>query len=181
MTNHVMKLRMRAVDFRFPSNFAIAMHLQAELLSHPRIGTGNMGAGAFPLVNAMNHADVLGQLGAGNAGIHGDRTVNYICDSGWVDVEIPFSPSDSQWTMMLGNVSKDGHERDLYSAPLMYVGTSAKRLVSADTHKLNAYLCGFKWNTRPGQAGGNTPRPRVLPDFEPTGSIYISQITFETP
>lgn len=181
MTNHIMRLTMRAVNFAFPSDFKIGMHLQGELDSHPRIGTGNAGAGAFPLVNAMNHADVLGQLGAGNAGTYADNTVNYICDSGWVEVEIPFSPSDTQWTMMIGNESKDGHEQGSYNQALLYVGTTAKRLVGADVLKLNAYMCGFRWNPTPGVAGTNTTRPRASPAFEPTGDIYISKIEFISP
>jgi len=181
LTNHIMRLTMRAVNLAFPSDFKVGMHLQGELDSHPRIGTGNAGAGAFPLVNAMNHTDILGKLGAGNAGIYADNTVNYICDSGWVEVDIPFSPSDAMWTMMLGMENKDGNERAAYNQPLMYVGTSAKRLVGADVLKINAYLCGFRWNPNPGVAGSNTTRPRTSPAFEPTGDLYVSKIEFISP
>lgn len=181
LTGHVMRLWMRAVNLRFPSDFKIGMHLQGELSGHPRIGIGNSGAGAFPCVNAMNHTDVLGKLGAGNAGIYADNTVTYIADSGFVPVDIPFDASDAQWTMMLGNEDKDGRQGAAYNQALLYCGTSAKRLVSADLLKINAYLCGFRWNPSPGIAGTNTARPRVDPAFEPTGTIYISKIEFIAP
>lgn len=181
MTDHIMRITMRAVDFRFPSDFKIGMHMQGELTTAPRIGTGNGGLGGFPVVNAMNHADILGQLGAGNAGIYGDNTVNYLADTGDVEVDIPFSASDAQWTMMIGNADKDGHQGDAYTGANVYVGTTAKRLVSADVHKINAYLCGFRWNPTPGVTGANTPRPRVDPYFEPTGTLYVSKIEFISP
>lgn len=177
MTDHIMRLTMRAVDLSFAPDTKLGMHLQGQLSGVPRIGTGNGGAGAFPLVNAMNNADILGQLGAGNAGIYADNTVTYIADSGWVEVDIPFSPSDAQWTMMLGNTDKDAHEGAAYAQALHYIGTSARRLVSADLHKLNAYLCAFKWNTRPGTPGVNTPRPRT----EMIGDLLVSKIEFISP
>lgn len=181
MTDHVMRLTMRAVKFSFPSDFKIGMHLQGELSGHPRIGTGNSGVGAFPAVNAMNHTDFLGKLGAGNGGIFADNTVNYIADSGFVTIDVPFSASDAQWTMMLGNADKDGREGAAYTQAFLYCGTSAKRLVSADLVKINAYLCGFRWNPTPGIPGTNTSRPRVEPAFEPTGNLYISKIEFIAP
>jgi hypothetical protein len=181
MTNHTIRLTMRAVDFKYPPYYFLGMHLQGQLAGVPRIGTGNGGTGAFPLVNAMNHADILGQLVGSKGGIYADNTIGYIRDSGFVAVDIPFSPNDSQWTMMFGNEDKDGHEGAAYAQGPMYIGTTAKRLVGPDMQKLNAYLCGGRWNPNRGTEGTNTVRPRVAPDFEPTGSIYVSKIEFVRP
>ena len=174
MTDHIMRLTMRAVDLSFSKTAKLGMHLQGQLSGVPRIGSGNSGDGAFPLVNAMNHTDILGKLGAGNAGIYAHNTVQYIADSGWVEVDIPFSASDAMWTMMLGNTDKDAHEGASYSQALHYIGTSADRLVGADLAKVNAYLCAFDWVTTPGTPGTNTPRPRT----EMRGDIYVSKIEF---
>lgn len=181
MTDHVIRLTMRAVDFAFPLDFKLAMHLQGELDSAPRTGTGNGGLGSFPVVNAMNHFDWLNHLGSGNGGIYADNTVEYIADSGWVVGDVPISPDDAMWTMMLGNPDKDGHQGASYTGSNRYIGTTAARLVGSDTIKINSYLCGFRWNTRPGIEGTNTPRPRLLPDFEPTGALYLSKVEFVSP
>lgn len=181
MTGHIMRPTMRFVDFKFPSDYHLGWHLQGQLAGVPSLGTGNAGAGAFPLVNAMNHKSILSDAGAGNGGIYADNTVNYIADTGWFAPDIIMSPSDAFWTMMLGNENKDGHEGAAYAQAVQYIGTSAKRLVGPDLQKLNAYLCGFRWNPTPGVPGMNTARPRVSPNFEPTGTIYISKIEFISP
>lgn len=178
MTNHIIRLTLRAVNFAFPSDFKIGMHLQGEIDTQPRLGTGNGGLGAFPLVNAMNHADILGALGAGNAGVYGLNTVTYIADSGWVEIDIPMSPNDAHWTMMIGNADKNGSGGASYTGSIYYVGTTAKRLVGPDVTKLNAYLCGFRWNTSTPAVGSNTPRPRA---DEPTGNLYLSKVEFISP
>ena len=181
LTNHLMVITARAVRLSVASNFHLAMHHQVELRNAPHIGTGNAGAGAFPCVNAMNHSNILGYFGLGNGGIFSDNTVNYVEDTGWVDIPIPFSPSDSQWSMMLGNVDKDGHEGAAYDKALLYTGSDAKTFVGPNSWPINSYLSGFRWNENRGVAGTNTTRPVVAPDFEPTGTIYFRKIEFFRP
>jgi hypothetical protein len=178
MTNYKMVITARAVDLKVPSDFHIGMHHQGELRNAKKIGSGNAGVGAFPCVNAMNHTNVLGFFGFGNGGIFSNNTVNYVADSGWVEITIPFSPSDSQWSMMLGNEDKDGHELASYNKSLLYTGTDAKTLVGPNLWIINSYLCGFRWNANRGVPGTNSARPAVSPRFEPTGTIYVSKIEF---
>lgn len=175
MSGWVMRWRMRAQGMSMARETKIVQHFQTRIPSMPRIGTYS-GAGepfgSVAYVNAINQATCISdQLGFGGGGLFAPNTVEYVADSGWVDIDIPLEALWSYWLQMGGNAGKSGAEGAAYTQALRYVVSDPAVWVTNWTG--NAYLLEAQFNTNP------DADMAVIPNAESVkGRLLVSALSF---
>lgn len=175
LSGWTMRWRMRAIGMSMGLKTKLFQHFQTRVPG-PRVGSYNwgdgQGNGSVPYVNAGNVVTCISDdLGFGAGGLFAPNTVQYVADSGWVDVDIPLEPLWSYWLAMGGNPDKSGAEGGAYASFLRYV--VANPAVWARNWTGNAYLCEGQFNPNP-----DSDLP-VIPDSESVrGRLLVSSLCF---
>lgn len=173
LSGWVMRWRMRAIGMSMGRNTKIVQHYQTRIPSMPLIGSAD--APAF--VNAINQATCISdELGFGGGGLYAPNTVEYVADSGWVDVDIPLEALWSYWLMLGGNDGEPGSSLEKmgrlpYDKALRYVAANPALWVTNWTG--NAYLVEAQFNPNP---DADLP---VIPNSQSAkGRLLISSLSF---
>lgn len=173
LSGWVMRWRMRAVGMSMGRNTKIVQHYQTRIPSMPLIGSAN--APAF--VNAINQATcVSDELGFGGGGLYAPNAVEYVADSGWVNIDIPLEALWSYWLMLGGNDGPAGSDAEKmgrlpYTKVLRYVAANPEIWVRNWTG--NAYLLEAQFNPNP---DADLP---VIPNSQSVkGRLLISSLSF---
>lgn len=175
LSGWVMRWRTRLIGGSLGRRTKLGMHFQTRVPG-PRVGTYNWGdgggLGSVPFVNALNIATCISdQLGFGGDGFFADNAVEYVADSGWVDVDIPLEPLWSYWLMMGGNADKMGAVPASYASFLRYVVCDPDIWVRNWTG--NAYMLECKFN--PDRTVDLAPIPE---DESFRGRLLVSALSF---
>lgn len=176
LSGWTMRWRMRAIGMSMGRRTKIFQHFQTRIPG-PRIGSysgwgDGLGNGSVPFVNAGNVATCISDpLGFGDGGLFAPNTVEYVADSGWVDIDIPLEPLWSYWLALGGNADKSGAEGAAYASFLRYVVANPDVWVRNWTG--NAYVCEGQFNPNP------DADLAVIPDSESVrGRLLVSALSF---
>jgi hypothetical protein len=148
LRGYVMRWRLRAQNMEMGPDAKIVQHFQTRVpripptpSTHPSVKM------AVGFVNAINIATCISdKLGFGTGGLYAKNAVDYVADSGWVDVDIPLTANDSAWLALGALPTKTG--RWDYAQAIKYVCASAEEWLANWTG--NAYMCAFYRNPAPG-------------------------------
>lgn len=175
LSGWVMRWRMRAQGMSMGRHTKIVQHFQTRIDDAPRVGnyTGaGTPYGSVAFVNAVNQATCISdELGFGGGGLFAPNAVEYVADSGWVDVDIPLEALWSYWLMLGGNAAKMASEGASYSQPLRYVVSNPA--VWAANWTGNAYMLEAQFNPDP------DADLDVIPNDESVkGRLLVSSLSF---
>jgi hypothetical protein len=142
-----MRWRLRAQNMEMGPNTKIVQHFQTRVPRIPTSPTTSPVVNAPAFVNSINTATCISdKLGFGTGGVFARNTVDFVADSGWVDVDIPLLADETKWLALGGLPNKQG--RQPFSQSLKYVCAPVNEWLPNWTG--NAYMVGFYPNPNPG-------------------------------
>jgi hypothetical protein len=168
-----MRWRLRAQNMEMGLNTKIVQHFQTRVRRIPETPTSSVVVNAPAFVNAINTATCISdKLGFGTAGLFAKNAVDFVADSGWVDVDIPLLPDDKTWLALGGLPNKQG--RQPFSQSVKYVCAPAAEWLADWTG--NAYMVAFYGNPSPGT---DMPAPPASEQIK--GRLLIQSLSFIQP
>lgn len=175
LSGWTMRWTMRAIGMSMGRRTKIFQHFQTRVPG-PRVGSYNwgdgQGNGSVPFANAANVATCISDdLGFGDGGLFAENTVEYVADSGWVNIDVPLEPLWSYWKAMGGNADKSGAEGPSYTSFLRYVVSNPA--VWAKDWSGNAYVCEGQFNQNM-----NADAPTIPNSESVKGRLLVSSLSF---
>ncbi len=142
-----MRWRVRAQNMEMGPMTKIVQHYQTRVPRIPTSPTSSAVVDAPAFVNAINTATCISdKLGFGNGGVFARNLVDFVADSGWVDIDIPLIADESKWQALGGLPTKQG--RQPFNQSIKYVCAPVAEWLANWTG--NAYMVGYFPNPNPG-------------------------------